>query len=630
MIASPARAVRRGLAIAVLTAGPAFSQTLPAPAVPTIPAVPAVGLTETAPAPDTAAPVAEPGPLMLIPQELPAAVPDLPVEESGEGIAVRSLQSIDPESIGVLDAGTGGFPVDMWTGTPRERIDALMARLPTAAPSEAQRTLTRRLLLSRAAIPLRTGKTQVAATDTAAPGVEPAATAPSLLDLRLNALFEMGLLDDLDALVQAAPSRADDASVQRLLFDSRLMRNDLPAACAITAVPPSDGLYWLKAGTFCKALAGDTAGADFGATLIEETVGEDSTVFLNLLQHITVKSGPEITSLAPVSALKVAMLRTANLPWPAGLDREVGPQFRQFAALDPGRDATDRMLSAEDLVAAGRLPTARLLELYTDIGFDAETLASALTVAEETGGPLGRALLVQAAMAQENTVARAELLKAVFDLARIDGKTAVLSKVLAPVLSTITPQRELWWLARDAARAYFANGAVAEGQRWTAILRVASARNPEARNDAFGIWPLARISGDRSLDRVAPDMLSAWAEHQRASAPDDAVRRITLYYTLLEALGETVPDPAWETLLLDAEPEFQRVPNAALTRTILRSAQALRQGETVLLALVMLGDAGPSQATPATLTAVLQSMAAVGLPGDARALAVDTVLGAGL
>ena len=538
MIASPGKAGLRGMCAALVLAGAAHAQTVPAPLTP--PPGPAV---EIAPQ-DGAAPAEAPlplGPLQLIPQDLPETERAPEPEDSGNGIAVRSLQSIDPESIGVLDAATGGFPVDMWTGTPRERIDALMARLPTAPVSIAQREITRRLLLSRAAIPLRPAPAAVAAApaDTAldlsdvtagsAAEAEPEAGA-SLLDIRLNALFDLGLLQDLDALVQAAPSRTADPTVQRLLLDTRLLRNDLPGACAMTTAPPSEDLYWLKASTFCKGVAGDTAGAEFGAALIEETGGPEDRVFLNLLQHVTAQNGPAIDTVGEADALEIAMLQTAKLPWPEDLTGGSDPRAQQILVSDANQDPERRILAAENLVRIGRLEPDGLLALYTDIGFDAETLASALSVAEETGGPLGRALLVQAALAQENTVARAELLNSAFDLARTDGVTTVIGRVLSPLLRTITPQRELWWLADDAARAYFAVGALNDAQGWTAILRSAGARNPEARAEALRLWPVARIAGDRTLDRLERDMLAAWRERQRETAPDDAVRRITLFY----------------------------------------------------------------------------------------------------
>jgi hypothetical protein len=594
-------------------------------------------------------PLPAPGPIQLVPLGLPDPEPasDEPVEIRS-GIAVQSLKRIDPESVGVLDVGTGGFPVDMWTGTPRRRIDALMERLPTAPVSEVQMQITRRLLLSRAAIPLegegapsqganaspgfgaagsQIASTQSSVSDTPTDGN---GSESSLLDLRLKALLDMGLLEDLDALIQAAPSRTNDPEVQRLLLESRLLRDDLPGACALTASPPVDDLFWLKASVFCKAVAGDTAGAEFGATLIREEGGAEDQPFLNLLSHFTGGKSAPVTTLGKPDALEVAMMRTAKLSWPDGAAAEAGPAAQRIIALSPGSDPVDRLQAAEDLVQTGRLSADDLTALYADVQFEPEMISTAFSGAEEIGGALGRALLYQAALSQENTVARAELLRKAFDIARREGRTALLNKAYLPLISSIPPQRELWWLANNAARALYLAGDPSEARNWAEILRTEALRDPVAEQDALRLWAVSRLAGDRVLDRLGRDVLARWGEMQQSTAPEEAVRRTTLLYSLFEALGEAVPEKAWEDLLLTAEPDFQRMPNASLTRAIAQSASGLRQGETVLLALVMLGDAGPAIAAPQTMGSVVQSLAAVGLPRDARNLALAAALGAGM
>ncbi|WP_425407366.1 hypothetical protein [Hwanghaeella sp.] len=597
------------------------------------------------------APTASPslGPLQLIPLGLPDPVEtrNEPVEIRS-GIAVQSLQRIDPESVGVLDAGAGGFPVDMWTGTPRRRIDVLMERLPTAPVSEVQMQITRRLLLSRAAIPLDgeagpttganaspglvVGGAQVAAAQSndAVPGTEEdAKSSTSLLDLRLQSLLEMGLLEDLDALIQAAPSRTNDPDVQRMLLEARLLRNDLPGACALTAAPPSDDFFWLKASVFCKAVAGDAPGAEFGATLIREEGGPDDQPFLDILSHFVGSKPRTVKTLGKPDALETAMMRTAKLPWPDGAMEEAGPAAQRIIALSSENDPVERLQAAEDLVVAGRLPANDLTALYADIQFDSAMMSNALSSAEEIGGAMGRALLYQAALSQENTVARAELLRKAFDIAKLEGRTALLNRAFLPLISSIPPQRELWWLANNAARALYLAGEASEARNWAETLRSEALRDPVAEQDALRLWAIARLAGDRVLDRMGRDAMTRWHDLQHETAPDEAVRRVTLLYSLFEALGEPVPEAAWEELLLTAQPDFQRMPNASLTRAIAKSASGLRQGETVLLALVMLGDAGPALAAPQTMGAVVQSLAAVGLPRDARALALDAAFGAG-
>ena len=55
-----------------------------------------------------------------------------------------------------------------------------------------------------------------------------------------------------------------------------------------------------------------------------------------------------------------------------------------------------------------------------------------------------------------------------------------------------------------------------------------------------------------------------------------------------------------------------------------------RLGETVLLSLLALGESGPGDADPVVLSRVLSSLRNIGLEAEARALAVEAALAAGL
>ena len=56
----------------------------------------------------------------------------------------------------------------------------------------------------------------------------------------------------------------------------------------------------------------------------------------------------------------------------------------------------------------------------------------------------------------------------------------------------------------------------------------------------------------------------------------------------------------------------------------------LRVGETILLSLLVLGEAGPAQANPTVLHKVIKSLRNVGLDREARALAVEAAVASGL
>ena len=54
------------------------------------------------------------------------------------------------------------------------------------------------------------------------------------------------------------------------------------------------------------------------------------------------------------------------------------------------------------------------------------------------------------------------------------------------------------------------------------------------------------------------------------------------------------------------------------------------RGETVLLALLTMGEYGPAATDPAVLSDLLVALVGVGLQADARALAIEAMIEAGL
>ena len=69
-------------------------------------------------------------------------------------------------------------------------------------------------------------------------------------------------------------------------------------------------------------------------------------------------------------------------------------------------------------------------------------------------------------------------------------------------------------------------------------------------------------------------------------------------------------------------------PSPALWRGLRRAAAAGAVGETVLMALLALGEPGPAGANATTLGAVVEALGAGGLEAEARALALEAVLAA--
>jgi len=90
-----------------------------------------------------------------------------------------------------------------------------------------------------------------------------------------------------------------------------------------------------------------------------------------------------------------------------------------------------------------------------------------------------------------------------------------------------------------------------------------------------------------------------------------------------------VPESYWRELLSGPIRVTVSSPSAAAWHSLADASANFRLGETVLLALVVLGEDGPAGASETVVSAVLSALQAVGLESDARALAVEALLASG-
>lgn len=564
------------------------------------------------------------GPVRIVPQALEEALDAPDPGTSGDtgasdrltapsGISVQPLNQVGQESIGILDAADGGLGSDMWAGTDRRLIDALIARIPRQPEDPAQIDLTRKLLLTRAAVPDSRGGSD----------------GPPLVTVRARVLFDMGLVEDAAALAEAAPRLAADPAHQRVILDRHLLANDLPSACGLLAqikpfnaeLPP----YWARTETVCKAVAGDRAGAEFDATILAETADADTTAFLALLDPLIGIDRPVPDNLGEITALKIAMIRTAGAALPLSIAEAPNPAFQRALVAAETTDTIDRIILGEGLAERGLIPPAEIAALYAALPFDANALSSALSLAAERGGASGRALLYQAAAAQQNTVARAELVIAALDLAASEGLTRTTAGVMAPLVAEIAPNRELWWFADHAARTLYTTGRFEAARQWAVLLRDSSFNNAEAEAAALSLWPTARLSGDTVLDRLSVSVGERWYEQRQQLAPETATAAAARLFTLIDALGGDTPRDVWADLILRSEPSNERTPGVAIARALGDAAEDGRQGAVVLLSLFMLGNDGAAAASARTLGDVVSALMTVGLEAEARALALNAL-----
>ncbi len=544
--------------------------------------------------PKTAGPV-EPAPATLTPSP----------------IQVDTLRTIDPDTAGVLSEDEGGFGIAMWEGTGRALVDTLLPRLPVNATSSTMRDLMRRLLLSTAQVPQ--GESE----------------SGGLVALRVRLLAAMGDLGGVNELLNATPGRAGNERLVRIEADARFLANDNARACALAAgqIREQDSPYWQKAFIFCQALAGEKDKAALGVNLLRE-MGEEDEVFFDLVEALAGGEAPTIESLPDPSPLHLAIARVAKAQLPADVISSNRPAVLRTIAVSPNAPVELRLEAAERAEAAGALAVDALRQLYTSVSFSDEELANPLSTVEAESGPLSRALLYRTSLVQTVPAAQAEAVARALSLAREGGRYASTVRVFMPVIKRIPPAAELLWFAPEAVRALLLDNDHETAMIWIGLLRASALFDNDAKAALTALSPVIRLAGSGEDEDWDPDGLTMWWEGVKEKA--GARERAALLYSLFGALGEPVPAASWEALLDGPQRITVAMPSPALWYRLASAADNGRVGETVLLSLLALGEGGPSQADPVILRRVLASLRGSGLEAEARALAVEAAVAAGL
>lgn len=524
---------------------------------------------------------------------------DLPRTLSG--IEVAPIGAIDPDSIGVLGPADGGFGPDLWRGTDRGFLEQLLSALPGANGSPTLRGLARRLLLTQASVPPRPADAPPAA---------------SLLALRIERLIAIGDTAGALDLIRAAPQHMADEIAARGELESLFYAGDTAAACARARSQRRDATPYLQqAAAFCLAHDGDMARATVVAGLMREQSSDAGDPFFMLIDALASGAAPAIDARDP-TGLQLAMLRAASAPPPASaVSSRNGAVLRSiaYAAESP---AEARLAAAERAYVSGILADEDIVELYNAAGFPAERIKAPLAGAEDEWGPITRALLIRTAASEANLAARSEILQRTLAIAtRKGGRDAVL-RVGGIVARDIDPGLAPRGFAPDGVRMLLAAGSVEPAIAWIG----------RADGDAaVALWPYARLI-DGGWNSAA---FAKWLAELRKSSPDAAQSRAALLVSLCAGLGATIPNSDWVAAMpMDAAP--RPAPGPVLLKLLEQAAAEKRVGETVLLAAMAIGEAGPAEAHPYALSTAIAALKAIGLAREAHMIALEAALAAGL
>ncbi|MGB0684357.1 MAG: hypothetical protein ACPGOV_16755 [Magnetovibrionaceae bacterium] len=526
--------------------------------------------------------------------------------EAGTGVQIQSLDALDVDSVGVLDSSSGGLGATLWRGSNRMVVERLMAGLPAQNQSRAARGLARSVLL------------------TAAPPPEGQGGADMVL-LRVRALLTMGDLESAEKLISAVPARAKSKELIREETQLRLLLGQAPEACKLAAegIGESDAPFWQKVLIICQILAGQEDKAQLGIALMREMGGAEER-FLSLAESFAAGAVSPLDSLAEPELLELVILSQGNSPLP---EDAVSTDSAVKLALIANHGASDiglRLEAGERAVALGGMSGVQLAEFYRQPQFDPSEVASPLSRAEELPGPIGRALLYQAAANQSLPAGRAEAVSHALSLAREQGRLPAAARAFVGLIATLQPTATLSWFAPEALQTLLLAGDVQRARAWFSVLRGLALQDGEAAQALAGLLPIARLAGSiEAANWRASELGQWWQGIKREEGARDYAARL---FSLFEALGEPVPQGLWVALLDGPAVQARTEPHPAVIRRLLDAQTNARLGETALAGLMALGQAGAEEIGTAGLASVIRAFRAVGLEQHARLLAVEAAL----
>lgn len=277
----------------------------------------------------------------------PAAEPAVPEPEVSPGalpsdVTVSVLGGPSPDSAGVLAPQVTGLPRDLW-GLGRTDEIAALIRAERIDALPALRDLILRVLLAEAEAPADAGGRGI------------------LLLARIDKLLEMGALDQVAALIEAAQS--DDAQVFRRAFDVAMLTGTEDTACARLRDAP-DLAPTFPARIFCLARSGDWNAAALslrtGQALGQISEVEDA-LLSRFLDPDLYEGEPPLTPPQPVTPLAWRMLEAVG----EGLPTLGLPLAFSHAELRDTAGWKAQVEAAERLSRAGVVSPNLLLGIYT-------------------------------------------------------------------------------------------------------------------------------------------------------------------------------------------------------------------------------------------------------------------------
>lgn len=225
-------------------------------------------------------------------------------------------------------------------------------------------------------------------------------------------------------------------------------------------------------------------------------------------------------------------------------------------------------------------------------------------------------------------LAAAELAK-IWKLASEQGDMVKIATQSHEILNLVPPKNYDPAFNLNAVKTLLLLQQDAAAKEWERIIRRAASQGTnterlQARKVVQRLDAYILLSG---IDGIARWNNNSFAYWMRAIDEDPkAGQKSTFLLSMLQVLGYAVTEQDWEALLMRPVPLSSGQSNHALEVNLIAAAQKKRLGETILLSLLALGEAGPEKVSTTSLVAVTTALRAMGLEREARQLALEAAI----
>ncbi len=516
-------------------------------------------------------------------------------------IEAQPLAPTDASWAGTLGPNDGALPQTMWRGTERS---FLAAALPLLAPSSspALQNLARLLLLS----------------DAGSPAGQDPSDRPSLATLRLDRMLALGFAGPALDIAERLPSDSSGDLMDRDRVELHFAAHDADGACK--EVSDTIGRYqtlawWDRALIACQALAGEGDKAALGLSVLREQKTPADAAFDTLIDALA-GHAHKVDKVGEPSPLRLTLLAAAKQPLPPDLLAAAGPAALAAYAASDKVPVLTRLPAAERAALLGALAPDALGALYQTIEPKPDEQRAALKDDKPPDARV-RAVLYSVARSSAPAATRETAIARLFADGKKRDAFPLVARLVAPALSELDPGTADAEFAADAARALLLASGADAAKPW-----IAAANAPEVR---FLAW----LAGAAPPDPSDPGALFkaavvALASRDSGAAPAEA----DLMVALAAALGGNLGPLDWAPLI--APPHAAKLPSAALIVDQQQAVAAKRSGESVLSTLLVVQSGERLTLEPVLLEGAVTALIAVGREADARAIAVEAAVDAGI